>query len=433
MGKKIHTPKVIADPIYGIIDVRPILPMIETEEFQALGDKRQLGMSYLVFPSATHTRRAHSLGAYHATRKLADRWLNLGLISEEEADALAGYALYHDIGHPAFSHVTEDLCETENTENLDMSTNSLLSLAIIKNLKNAIENCGINFELLEEIAKHKNPLYLAVSDKNLGMEKLDYLERDGFHTILSRLSGVDYLREHIYFLDGKLAIDEKVIDNAIEAQNFYLKMYKNVYLRKVSVIAQRMFHKMVYHLILAGELKASELQQMTDSELLGLMRFSKDKTVITLYALFKSRQLFKEAVVMRPEGFVHAETKAGKTIAVFGVDDKTMRAFVQSPSLQLKNPAELEKLEGKIGEIAGIPTEFILVVPLVSFTKFVSQDIWIYTEKGLASLKERYPAHFKEMEEVGKSYLAFRICTLEKYRKQLSTPALAKQISDLVV
>lgn len=433
MGKKIHTPKVIADPIYGIIDVRPVLPMIETEEFQALGDKRQLGMSYLVFPSATHTRRAHSLGAYYATRKLADRWLNLGFINEEEADALAGYALYHDIGHPAFSHVTEPLCEADISQNPEMSINSLLSLGIIRNLKKTIEACGINSRLVEELAGRKNPLYLAVSDKNLGMEKLDYLERDGFHTILSRPSGIEYLRQHIYFMNGRLAIDEKVVDNAIEAQNFYLQMYKNVYLRKVSVIAQRMFHKMVYHLILAGELKASELPQITDSELLGLMRFSKDKTVTTLYTLLKSRNLFKEAVVVRPEGFVHAEAKAGKNIAVFGIKDKEMQVLVKAPQLQLKNPAELEKLEGKLGEIAGIPVEFVLVVPVTSPKRFTAQDILIYTEKGLVSLRERYPVHFKEMEEVGKSYLALRICTLEKHRKQLSAPAVAQKVLDFVV
>src|SRR5271168_5435470 len=127
------SPKVIADPIYGIIDVRPVVPMIDTKEFQALGDKRQLGMSYLTFPSATHTRKAHSLGAYHATRILADRWVEFGLITEREADALAGYALYHDIGHPAFSHVTEDLCGKDNDES---------SLEIIKRLRKEIEACG---------------------------------------------------------------------------------------------------------------------------------------------------------------------------------------------------------------------------------------------------------------------------------------------------
>src|SRR5580692_3996739 len=60
MPKKILSPKVVVDPVYGIIDIRPVLAMVETEEFQALGDKRQLGMSHIVFPSATHTRLART-------------------------------------------------------------------------------------------------------------------------------------------------------------------------------------------------------------------------------------------------------------------------------------------------------------------------------------------------------------------------------------
>ena len=217
--KKISTPKVIADPIYGIIDVRPVMPMLETEEFQALADKRQLGMAYLTFPSATHSRKAHSLGAYHATRKLADSWIKRGFINEREGKALAGYALYHDIGHPAFSHVTEPLCEMPKGVR-GVSMNGALSLSIMRRLKKEIVAAGIDFNLMEDMATHKNPLYLAVSDKNLGMEKLDYLERDGACTILSRPIGVDYLREHIYFVDGDLAIDEKAVDNAIEIQKY---------------------------------------------------------------------------------------------------------------------------------------------------------------------------------------------------------------------
>ena len=41
MPKNVRTPKVIADPIYGIVDIRPVLPMVETPAFQALGDKRK--------------------------------------------------------------------------------------------------------------------------------------------------------------------------------------------------------------------------------------------------------------------------------------------------------------------------------------------------------------------------------------------------------
>jgi uncharacterized protein len=423
--KEISAPKVIADPIYGIFDIRPVLPMIETKEFQSLGDKRQLGMSYLTFPSATHSRRAHSLGAYHATRVLVDRWVEFGLVSEEEGDALSGYALYHDIGHPAFSHVTEDLCKKDNDE---------LSLEIIRRLKKEIEACDINYTLLEKMARHENPLYLAVHDKNLGMEKLDYLERDGYYTILARPTGVDYLREHIYFVHGELAIDEKVIDNAIEVQNFYMKMYKNVYFRKSSAIAQRMLQKIVHHLIAAGEISADDLPRLTDSELLGVIYFSKEPVAQELYALLKARDLFREAIVVRPEHFMHAGVHAGKSIAMFGLGKEDMTRLMQNPSLEQKNQNGLEKLEEGIAKIAGVPKNAILVVPIFNPGRFKAQDIKIYNKDGnLGSLKERYPAHFNDMEEVAQTYLALRICTLEKHRKILSSPKIARKAVDLLL
>lgn len=431
--KQINAPKVVADPIYGIIDVRPVLPMIETKEFQALSDKRQLGMSYLVFPSATHTRKAHSLGAYHATRKLADRWIQLGLIKEEEGDAMAGYALYHDIGHPAFSHVTEDLCAPKKKlEGLD--TNDILSLEIIKSLKGTIEKCGINFSLLESMASHKNPLYLAVHDKNLGTEKLDYLERDGLYTILSRPAGIDYLRNHIYFIQNQLVIDEKVVDNAIEAQNFYIKMYKNVYLRKTSAIAQRMIQKIVYHLIISGEITPEDLPRVTDSELLGLMFISKEPVVQELYEMLKRRDLFREAIAIRPERFLHASLTTPKPKKVFGLDDTGIKNLMNAPTLQPKNQEGLEKLEQQIALLAGIPDIAVLVVPVFTPGKFQAKDIMIYAEGGkLESLKERYPAHFKNMEEVGQSYLALRVCVPDKYRKILSEEKIAKKVLDLIM
>lgn len=422
--RQIHTPKVVADPLYGIIDIHRVLPMIETKEFQSLGDKRQLGMSYLTFPSATHTRKAHSLGAYHATRALADRWLEFGLINKREVDALAGYALYHDIGHPAFSHVTEDLCAADNDG---------LGLQIIKHLKKEIESCGIDYEILLGLAEHTNPLYLAVHDKNLGMEKLDYLERDGLYTILARPAGIEYLRRHIYFVNGELAIDEKVIDNAIETQNFYMKMYKNVYLRKSSAIAQRMLHKMVYHLILAGEITPDDLPRLTDSELVGYLYFSRDKIVRDYYNLLKERSMFRETIIVRPEAFARSEKKDDKPIAMFGVPKEEMRAITSSPHFDQKKPAALEEMEKKIAEIAGVAANDILLVPIFNSERFTAKDVKIYRKNGaLDSLKDRYPAHFANMEEVARSYLALRVCTLEKHRAKLGEEKTAKKIFDLI-
>jgi HD superfamily phosphohydrolase len=443
--------KVIADPIYGIIDIRPVLAMVDTPEFQALGDKRQLGMSYLIFPSATHTRKAHSLGAYHATQNLARRWIELGIITRREADALAGYALYHDIGHPAFSHVTEPLCPMPAGIR-GMSVNSALSLGIIRRRKKEIEACGIDFKLLESFAAHRNPLHLAVSDKNLGMEKLDYLERDGLCTILSRPAGVEYLRNHIYFANNELVIDEKAIDTALETQNFYLKMYKNVYLRKTSAIAQRMFQKMTHGLILAGELAAADLPYLTDSELFGMMRLSKSAAVQEMYELFKLRQLYREAIVLRPRSSFIEHDLSEKAIANFGVDARDIAKLIAAPQLQIANQAGLAALEEDIAMLAGLPERSVLVVPIMDPGRFEAKDILVSrgfprntaeaasTARGArisrtarggrpTSLKARYPAHFKNMEEVAKTYVAFRICTTEPYRRTLSAPKIVRKIA----
>lgn len=423
MQRKIYTPKVIADPVYGIVDIRPVLPMVETEEFQALADKRQLGMSYLIFPSATHTRMAHSFGAYHATSELSKRWLEHGMISEQEAAALAGYALYHDIGHPAFSHVTEELCDEDNDE---------VGVKVIARLKPEIEACGIDFALLMGMAEHKNPLYLGVHDKNLGMEKLDYLERDGLYTILSRPAGIDYLRKHVYFVDNELMIDEKVIDNAIEAQNFYLKMYKNVYLRKASVIAQRMMQKMVYVLLAHGAITRDDLPRLTDSELIGIIGQSRDKTVRTLYARLKRRELFKETIVIRHKKFTSKHQPEEKTVAVFGLEEDEMAKLIASQALTNKSQETLLELERKIAEIAGIARDDVLAVTVFNAWRFVPQDIAIYGSHGRSSLKDRYPAHFRDMEEVGRSYTAFRICTTQEHRKKLSDQRVARDIFEAV-
>lgn len=428
-----NTPKVVSDPIYGIIDIRPVLPMIETPEFQALGDKRQLGMSYLTFPSATHTRKAHSLGAYHATRELADWWIKRDFITAEEADALAGYALYHDIGHPAFSHVTEDLCITpENAKGL--SGNSALSLEIIRRRRKEIEACGINFALVKKMAEHEHPLHQAVSDKNLGMEKFDYLERDGACTILSRPVGLPYLRQHIYFIDKEIAIDEKVTDNAVEVQNFYLKIYKNVYLRKTSAIAQRMMQKMTYELIRAGELRREDLPALTDSELIGIMHSSKNSPVAEMYRLLKNRDLFRETIVIRPKQFANGG-QSGKPITVLGATETEIAKLSRSEHLQPKDQEGLAKIEDTIAKIAGIPSGTVLITPIFGAERFEAKDILIYEgeNKKLASLKARYPAHFENIEEVAQSYLTFRVCTLNAYRARLAEPKIAKKVFEMLV
>ncbi len=417
--------KVVHDPVSGIIDIGPILPIVETREFQALDDRRQLGMTYFTFRAASHTRYIHGLGSYQATRVLSDRLILEGSISKAEAAAVSVFGLVHDIGHGPFSHTIEDFCPKDHHQ---------MTLDLIRGvLRASIEQCGVDATLVAEMARHKHPLHCAVSDKNVGMEKLDYLERDGLSTVVSRPPGIDYVRKYIYYVDGQLAIDKKIVDHVLDIMNFYMKMYKGVYLRKSLVIAQRMFHKAIYHLIEAGELEPADLAGMTDSELRGVMFTSRDLTVKLLYRRLRERRLYKEGLVFRPMNFESETRIAGKPITVIGIRPEEMHRMSNSPALQKNNHAGLEDLEAAIATVLGIPEDGILIVPVFYPERFVAEDVNILGGGGhIHSLKERRPDHFKAMEETARSYTALRICASEEYRERLSDKQTVPAIMEVI-
>jgi hypothetical protein len=417
--------KVIHDPVSGIVEISSILPVIDTPAFQALDEKRQLGMTHLVFRGAKHSRLNHSIGSFSLTRKLANRWELERAITPEEGAALSMFALVHDVGHSAFSHTTEDFCLKDHHET---------TIDLIENdLRRPIEACGVNASLVLEMARRRHPLHKAVTDKNIGMEKLDYLGRDGLATGMDRPAGIDYVRQYVYFGDGELLIEKKIVDHVLDIMNFYMKMYKNVYLRKALVIAQRMFHKAVHHSISMGELHREDLPFLTDAELLGIMHSSKSPKVRHLYMRLRERNLYKEGVVFRTPDTKQETRIAGKSITVVEMSAAEMRRASTSSVLQRNNHDSLERLESLIEEDLGLPPLSILVVPVFYPERFEAQDVKILHGSGnIYSLKERRPEHFKAMEETARSYTALRICTADEYRSALSTKAAAWKVEKLL-
>jgi HD superfamily phosphohydrolase len=95
------------------------LDLIDTPAFQRLRRIRQLGFAEHVYPGASHTRFAHSLGVYAGAQMILQRLKGKGVpppvtndffIEENQEDAVLA-ALLHDVGHGPFSHAFEKVHE----------------------------------------------------------------------------------------------------------------------------------------------------------------------------------------------------------------------------------------------------------------------------------------------------------------------------------
>ncbi|MBN9552105.1 MAG: HD domain-containing protein, partial [Alphaproteobacteria bacterium] len=115
----------IRDPLHDLIEFGTgefdqfLWSLIDTREFQRLRRVKQLGFSELVYPGATHTRFAHSIGVFHTARELVTLIANrIGeKFEQEKAEIALAAALVHDLGHGPFSHAFEEAIKLLNKDN----------------------------------------------------------------------------------------------------------------------------------------------------------------------------------------------------------------------------------------------------------------------------------------------------------------------------
>lgn len=241
--------KIFNDPIYGFISIPNslIYDLIQHPYFQRLRRISQMGLSYLVYPGANHTRFHHALGCMHIMQKAIEvlRFKAISISAEEEK-ALYITILLHDIGHGPFSHAMEhSIVENGNHE--------LISLQFMRKLN---EEFNGELDLAIKIFTgnyHRNFMLQLVSSQ-LDMDRMDYLKRDSFYSGVAEGSiNSDRLIQMMNVVDNNLVIEEKGI---YSVENFLIArrlMYWQVYFHKTSLVAE---------LILAKILKrAKELSQ----------------------------------------------------------------------------------------------------------------------------------------------------------------------------
>jgi len=253
----------LRDPIHGLIvfdleDQTDKLAweLIQTPEFQRLRRIKQLGVSELTFPGATHSRFIHSIGVYHNARRLMKVVERLLCERQEEfKDELARTVLLgtllHDLGHGPFSHAFEnarkELSAGSKIRNHEWFTGQMIGdpegeiLPIL-----GAETAGKVAALFDP--DEPENIYQSILTSSFDADRLDYLVRDRYMTgVRTGAVDTDWLLDNlsIYYLpssqDGEISEDSSIPTFSFKekgrqaAEDFLLARYR--------LFSQIYFHK----------------------------------------------------------------------------------------------------------------------------------------------------------------------------------------------
>jgi HD superfamily phosphohydrolase len=235
------TNKIINDPVYGFLNIpsKLVYDLIQHPYVQRLRRIRQLGMTEIVYPGATHTRFHHALGALHLMMNAIDVLKDKGVkISDAETEALHCAILLHDIGHGPYSHSLEHaLIQAVPHESISL----MLMQELNKVFKGKLDLCIQIFT-----NQYKKAFLHQLISSQLDMDRLDYLGRDSFYTGVSEgIIGSDRIIHMLNVVDDELVIEEKgiySIEKFIIARRL---MYWQVYLHKTVVATDVMLTNII--------------------------------------------------------------------------------------------------------------------------------------------------------------------------------------------
>jgi HD superfamily phosphohydrolase len=290
---------IIRDPLWNNITLDDLaIRLVDTRAFQRLRYVRQLGLAYLVYPGATHTRFEHALGTWHLAGRTIELLQGRGEIKAEhelEARIVATAALLHDIGHYPFSHALEEIGAPHHED----VAGALLTRGEIADVlrQHVAEDAP---ERVVELIRGKSasPLQGLISG-SLDLDKIEYLKRDAL------MCGVPYGEIDVDRLIHSLTlvrdpatgrsvvgVSEKGL-SALESLLFAkYQMYRNVYWHHAVRSATAMYKRLVADAIESGALRVSELASFNDEALLHELE---ERAPSALLKGLRERRLHKRA------------------------------------------------------------------------------------------------------------------------------------------
>jgi HD superfamily phosphohydrolase len=251
--------KRIFDPIHHFIELDEAeVALLSTPPMQRLRRLRQLGLAYLAYPSAEHSRFSHALGALamgdrilEALHRHSPEYFTSEADFKRQRRLLRASLLVHDIGHGPFSHACEAVLGVAH----EQRTAHILAQPLVAQ---ALERLGVSpndiLALVVGDPQERYPvLRELVSGPNLDADRMDYLLRDGYFTgVASGRYDVDQLVSslRIFEIGGRpqLGIDGRGV---VALESFVLArymMFATVYFHHTTRMFERILQQVLREL-----------------------------------------------------------------------------------------------------------------------------------------------------------------------------------------
>jgi HD superfamily phosphohydrolase len=193
-----------------------------------------MGLSYLVYPGAHHTRFHHALGSMHLMQKAINVLRFKGVsIAEDEENGLLIAILLHDIGHGPFSHAMEHSI-------VNAISHEEISLHFMEELNNKF-NGSLTLAISVFKGEYPRKFMCQLISSQLDMDRADYLKRDSFYTGVAEGNvNSERLITMLNVVNEELVVEEKGIysvEKFLVARRF---MYWQVYLHKTGLVAEQL-------------------------------------------------------------------------------------------------------------------------------------------------------------------------------------------------
>ena len=240
-GMETNKKKIVNDPIYGFVSIPDELhfDIIEHPYFQRLRRIKQVSLTNLVYPSANHTRFAHSIGAMHLMRRAVQLLRGKGYeITDAELEAASLAILLHDSGHGPFSHTLENSI-------VEGITHEDLSLLLMRRF-NEMHDGQLDLAIKIFTGNYEKGFLSKLISSQLDVDRIDYLKRDSFFTGVAEGNvNAERLLDMMEVVGNELAIEAKGI---YSVESFLVSrriMYWQVYMHKTVLSAEYMLREIL--------------------------------------------------------------------------------------------------------------------------------------------------------------------------------------------